>query len=201
MRPLVVLIGIMLTATVAVAGGQAITDPGALPPECRSAAIVPAGAPAYVNDAALTSVANCAAMVQLQRPIEPSEKGAQMLADSLAPSMAMLDEVIQHGDLASRIIAEHAKADLLAGISIKLAGSVAPVGTMTGGDLATFQTRLDYAHAVGQPWRDQAAAAFREVGRLASSADAQALEIQNPAVGYAVDDSRAATSGAVISSR
>lgn len=202
MRSLVVLIGIMLSATVAVAGGRVtLVNPGTLPLACRSADFVPADAPAYVHDAALTSVANCLAMVQLRRPTPPSEAGAQSLARSLAPSLAMLDDVIQHGDLASKIIAEHAKADLLAGIATKLTKSVAPVGTMAGRDLATFQTRADYAYAVGQPWRNQAAIAYREVNRLASSAEARALAIQNPVVAYAADDSRTATSRTVISRR
>ena len=200
MRPLIVLIGIMLTGTVAVAGGTAIINPGALPPACRSAAMVPVGAPAYVRDAAMTSVANCLAIVQLRRPTQPSEAGARSLAASVAPSMRMLDDVIQHGDLASKIIAEHAKADLLAGIAIKLTGSVAPVGT-TPGDRARFQTRADYAYAVGRPWRKQAADAFREVTRLASIAGARALASQNPVVAYAVNHSRAATGTTVISRR
>lgn len=200
MRPLVVLIGIMLTAPVAVAGGTAVVDPGALPPACRSNAIVPVGAPAYVRDAALTSVANCVAIVQLRRPAQPSVAGARSLGDSVAPSMRMLDDVIEHGDLASKIIAEHSKADLLAGMSVKLTGSIRSAGT-TAGDRARFQTGADYAYAVGQPWRKQAAVAFREVTRLASSADARTLASHNPVVAYAVTNSRAPGRTTVISRR
>jgi hypothetical protein len=114
--------------------------------------------------------------------------------------MAMLEQVIHHGDLGSKIIAQHAKADLLAGIAIKLAGSVERVGTMTGCDLATFQSRADYAYAVGQPWRNQAVIAFREVTRLGGGTDARKLASRNPVVAHVVDASRAA-SAPVVSRR
>jgi hypothetical protein len=198
MRPLVVLIAILLTATVAGAAGRTIViDPTTLPPSCRWAATVPAGAPSYVHDAAVTSAANCRAVVLMRPPMAPSQAAVRSLADSLAPTIAMLDHVIHHGDLGSRIIAEHAKADLLAGIAVKLAGSVERVGTMTGRDLATFQTRADYAFAVGQPWRNQALIAFREVALLASRAAGQKLAARNPVVAHVVDESRAVSAPAV----
>jgi hypothetical protein len=194
MRVLLVLTAIVLDATTAGAAGRAIVvDASTLPPRCRWAATVPAGSPAYVKDAAVTSAANCRAIVQLWRPVKPSQADARSLADSLAPTMAMLDVVIRRGDVGSRIIAQHAKADLLAGIATKIAGSVERVGTMTGRDLATFQTRADYAYAVGQPWRNRAVAAFREVTRLGNRDDARKLAERNAVVAIVVDRSRAAT--------
>jgi hypothetical protein len=198
MRSLVVVVSILLTAAVAGASGRVtVVDPGSLPPSCRWAATVPAGAPAYVHDAALTSAANCRAIALLRQPTQPSEAGARSLAETLAPSLSMLEDVAQRGDLGSRIIADRARADLLAGIAVKIASSVHRVGTMTGSDLATFQTQADYAFAVGQPWRRQAQSASRDVVQLGSSSDAQRLAAQNPVVARAIDVSRAASAPAV----
>jgi hypothetical protein len=68
---------------------------------------------------------------------------------------------------------------------------------MTGRDLATFQTQADYAFAVGQPWRNQAQIATRNVVDLGNSEQAYQLAARNPVVARAIGVSRAANAPAI----
>ena len=158
-------------------------DVSSLPQECRAVAAVPVhrrdDGPLY---AAMTSAASCAASVRMaQVKVEPTDASARALGDAVAPSLALLDQVIASGDRDSKIIALHAKGDLLSGIAIRLTGAV-----QLTTDQAAYTRRTDDALALARPWLDKGSEAFAQLARLAQNAAAE----PNAVVAYDVHDPR-----------
>jgi len=163
-------------------------DPGSLPEPCRALAHVPQDAqitrPAM--DARI-SVASCLAEQQLHnRSIEPTEASAQQLLEAMNPSIALYDDVITHGNAEEQLVALHAKADLYAGMSTRLLASVAP--EERGGQAMTDLAEVNRVDAMTRPWRELAAASYRQVAQLGDRNPG--LAQANPVVAYAVRDSK-----------
>lgn len=169
-------------ASARAAAARPVLDVQALPAQCRAVAAVPASAqiqlPAF---AAKISAADCEDMVALGEAKGPSTD-AKALEASVAPSLALLDDAIANGDLESQIVATFAKADLLVGLDVYLAGSVARVGTMAGSDLAEYLRQIDQAHALASPWRTRGVAAYRDLDRLLQTSGGRELAGSNSVI-------------------
>ena len=175
---------------------KTVLDPQSLPAQCRLVAEVPASAetqgPVF---AAKISAADCSAIVALRDATDQhTQAGVKALKATLAPSLALLDDTIANGDLDNRIIATYAKADLLVGLDVFLAGSVSRVGTMTGPDLAEYLRRIDQAHALARAWRERGVAAYHDVDRLAHTPAGQGLAARNSLITFIA---RAATRSSI----
>lgn len=198
MRSFIVLLSVLAAAAPAHANQRAAKlDASTLPTACRWMLPVPAGAPARIELAAITSAATCSARVRLNAVrVEPTQASAAELQAAAAPSVAMLDSVIASNDVEAKLIAEYEKANILDGLATRLAASIGPATNLVGADAVAFKRRADDAYALGEPFRQQAFVAFREVNRLAPSAG---KATKNPVVAYAISASRAA--GAPVVSR
>jgi hypothetical protein len=194
MRLMLVLVSILAAAPAYAGGAVPPLDATKLPCACRWTADVPVGAPPRQHYAAVISAANCQAMRELS-----ATKDHDAMWSALQPSIALLDSVIHNGDTEAQIVAQYAKADLLSGIRVRLVSLIPRVGTMKGRDLVKYIGNVERANALADACGDRAAAAFREVHRLANTPEGHAAAEQNPTVAYAVRDAR--TGGAVISQR
>lgn len=93
-----------------------------LPARCQPLAEVPPSAttegPAL---SARISVANCLAMDKMAKlKLQPNRGSINELDHAAEPSLAMLDDVIAHGDAHYRAIATAARADLLHGMVVRI---------------------------------------------------------------------------------
>jgi hypothetical protein len=185
---------ILAAATPELAEKTPHLDVGALPQQCRWTGDAQAkGQPAPQRLAGITSAASCMAIVNLSTlSIEPTPAGARAVDDAIEPSLALLDSVIASNDLESRLIASQAKANLLAGAAVKMASSARPVGTMTGNDLATFNSHVGHANSLAMPFRERSAVAYRQLASLSQTGEARQLAIHNPVVATVVTDARIA---------
>lgn len=93
-----------------------------LSPRCQALAEVPASATiAGPELAARISVANCMAMEKMAKlELQPNRGSINELDHAAEPSLAMLDDVIAHGDPQYRTIATAARADLLNGMVVRI---------------------------------------------------------------------------------
>ena len=93
-----------------------------LPERCQPLAQVPASSQILDTDfAAHISVANCLAGERLaQARLHPDRASIASLDMLAQPSIAILDDVIAHGDAFWRRAADAAKADLLVGMVVRM---------------------------------------------------------------------------------
>ena len=143
---------------------------GDVPPACRS--MEHGAAPTLqLQLAQRISVASCMASIRLDALRSLGEPGAAIpaLANAVAPSIAMLDEVIANGDAGRQIVAEHAKGDLYVGLAVRLRNTVPPIGPLTTGPALKIH---DDAHDALEPsaraWVEAGGRAFTEVEHIAS---------------------------------
>ncbi len=205
MRPLVIFVSIVAAASSARAGGSMPKlDASALPEACRWTADAFEYLPAKQQLAALTSAANCIAIVRMRETVGGTPEGlSRALSDALGPSFQMLDAVIAAGDLQSRLLAQYAKADLVAGVAVYIASSAggSNLTSMTAADQRAFLAKLAQANTAARPWRDRAASEFREVTALASTEQGRRLAMSNPVIAYAIHDARTTANRPVIGRR
>jgi hypothetical protein len=184
MRMKIILASLCVAASAHASPAKTVLAPQLLPAQCRLVAEVPASAQIQrpVFEAKI-STADCLAIVALRKATDQhTQAGVVSLEAALAPSLALLDDTIANGDPESQIIATNAKADLLVGLDVYLAGSVSRVGTMTGTDLAEYLRRIDEAHLLARPWRERGVAAYHDVDRLVHTATGQELAGSNSAI-------------------
>lgn len=156
--------------TAAYAGPLEPYNEGDVPPACRS--MEHGAAPTLqIQLEQRVSVASCMASIRLDalRSLGKPETAIPALANAVAPSIAMLDEVIAQGDARPQIIAEHAKGDLYVALAVRLRNTVPPVGPLSAGPALKIH---DAAHAVLEPsaqaWVAAADQAFTQVEQIAT---------------------------------
>ncbi len=171
-------------AAAPVAQAKPVVDPGPLPEKCRPDAEAPTSSqtqlPVY---SAKTSTADCEATVAVDTAEGPPTAAAVKALDAaIMPSLALLEDAIANGDLENQIVATYAKADLLIGLDVHMAGSVGRVGTMAGSDLIEYRRQIDQAHALAGPWRERGVAAYRDLERLINTTGGRELARRNPVI-------------------
>lgn len=153
--------------------------PANIPGRCAVLAQVPASAriPEPAIDARI-SIANCTAEEALSRlTIRPDNASVQEMNRAVAPSLAMLDDVIAHAPPDRQLIAQDAKRDLFQGLIVRTRSS------LHHADI-TAQNRLD---PLVTPWQDeahQAQMAMRELVRTHPQL-AQGDQVVAPLAGHA----------------
>lgn len=171
--------------------GTAVISPSSVDEPCRALITVPLDARTLrPTTSATISAASCLADVRLRAiAMRPDAATAQALEAAIQESVGMLDAVIQTGDLSAKIVAEHAKADLYAGIAVRIASMAPPLGPNLAGDALTKRlvvvAQLD---DLARPYRERARDGFADVARLGS--EHPELVDADPVLAQAVNDSR-----------
>lgn len=163
-------------------------DPSAVPEICQPLA-KQALAPGPAARSARISLAVCMAD-RAVAPLSLCDCGESILAVDTAtePALGLLDEVIDTGDPASQMIAEHAEGELHAGLTARLLATLPalPPGA-SAAETALREMRRQTLEAQLEPWRDAAARSFQRVVELARAHPELA---DRPAVRTAVRDSQ-----------
>jgi len=171
--------------------GRSVVEPRTLDAPCRSLAQVPTDARILQPTLeANISVANCMALVRERALVlKPGEPAAQALEQSIQPSLVLLDTVIKTGDVLAQILAQHAKADLYAGLRVRLLATVPRLApNAVGPAIKAHDLKIAELDTVAQPWKDKALAGMHEVTRLAG--EAPELVSRDPVLAFAVSDAR-----------
>jgi hypothetical protein len=163
-------------------------DPSAVPEACQPLA-KQALAPGPAALSARISLAVCMAD-RAVAPLLLCDCGESILAVDTAtePALALLDEVIDVGDPASQVIAEHAEGELHAGLTARLLATLPALSPgASAPETALREMRRQTLDAQLEPWRDAAARSFQHVVELAGAHPELA---DHPAVRTAVRDSQ-----------
>lgn len=143
-------------------------DPSAVPEACRALA-QRAVAPGPAALSARISLAVCMAD-RAVAPLALCDCGESILAVDTAaePALALLDEVIDVGDPASQVIAEHAEGELHAGFAVRLLATLPALRPdASPAEVALREMRRQTLDAQLAPWRDAATRSFQRVVELA----------------------------------
>lgn len=160
---------------VAVASADPMTptvEPRTLPAPCRTVAEVPADAATItVHLDATISAASCQAMVNLHAlKLSATQASVDAIDAAIAPSLEMLDAVVQRGDIAAQLRAQHAIGNIYQGAAT-----------------AMRATGRDGSELVGR-WLLEAQASFAEAARLGAEIPDRVRT--DPVLAYAVSDSK-----------
>jgi hypothetical protein len=140
--------------------------------------------------AARVSLATCMAD-RAVAPLALCDCGESVLAvdAAVAPALALLDNVIEVGDPASQVIAEHAEGALYAGFSARLLATLPKVAPgAPDAEVALRDLRKQTLEAQLAPWREAAMTAFQHVVDIAKAHPEMAAH--NSAVATALRDSQ-----------
>ncbi len=175
-------------------------DARTLDAPCRTVSSVPDDARSIVPTLeAYVSAADCMAVIRTRAlKLTVTQASVDALDTAIRPSIDLLDTVIEQGDVAHQIVAQHAKADIYQGLAVRLLNTVPPTSPKaTGKTLADHQHQVDVAVDLVRPWKTRALQAHRAVARLADKAPK--LVATNPVLAYAVSDSKLETATGVAS--
>jgi hypothetical protein len=138
---------------------------------------------------ARVSLASCMVDIRLrQLSLIDCEKSVLDVQAAAAPSLQILDDVIAANEPAWKMIALHAKGDLLSNLSIRMLTTVPqPAAGASEDAWALHGMRVQMLIGLVQPWVDQSRDTFKEVDRLSKLSPELA---KNQAVRSAVLDSR-----------
>ncbi|HTR52666.1 MAG TPA: hypothetical protein VMJ10_18250 [Kofleriaceae bacterium] len=183
----------LVLASIPARGGpvRTMVDPRALDAHCRALVEVPLDArtidPAIAAD---LSAASCLAEERTRAlTLAPCQASVDALNEAIEPSLGLYDAVAGTGDPRGALLAEHAKADLYAGLAVRFMALAPPLPEpVTVGGLEEQQQAVAELDRLAQPWRDRAAAAFAEVERLGARYPACAPH--DPVVETAIADRR-----------
>ena len=166
---------ILLCSMVAVASADPLTptvEPRTLPAPCRTTAQVPSDAEtvtAHVD--ATISAANCEAMVNVHAlKLSATQASVDAVDAAIAPSLQLLDTVVQTGDISAQVVAQHAIGDIYQGAAVAMRA--------TGRD----------GNALVGRWLLKAQAAFSESARLGAQIPDRVAT--DPVLAFAVSDSK-----------
>ncbi|MDB4957484.1 MAG: hypothetical protein JWO36_5053 [Myxococcales bacterium] len=164
-------------------------DLDSLPDACKTLGQL-AGSPSpTVALSSRVSLANCLAEERM-RPLSlvDCEMSVRDLNEAATPSLELLDDVIAAAEPSWRIVALHAKGELLSSMSVRMLMTV-PRPPAGAGDeaIALRDMRVTMLQSLLQPWLDLAQDAFKQVDRLAR---AQPELAKNQVVRSAVLDSQ-----------
>lgn len=200
---MIALVAAMPAAALADGGHQrSVVELRTLDAPCRTLAQAPTDARILQPTLeANISAASCMALVRERALVlKPGKPAAEALEQSIQPSVALLDAVIQTGDARAQILAQHAKADLYAGLRVRLLATVPRVSPNTVGmQLTDHDRKIGELDRVAQPWKDKAMAGMREVARLGRQVPD--LISRDPVLAFAVSDARFEQSSTVIGRR
>jgi hypothetical protein len=163
-------------------------DPSTVPEACQ-----PLAKQALVPGPAALSARISLAVCMADRAVAPlalCDCGESILAVDTAtePALALLDEVIDVGDPASQMIAEHAEGELHAEFAVRLLATLPALQPGASADeIALREMRRQTLDAQLEPWRDAASRSFQHVVELARSHPELA---DRPAIRTAVRDSQ-----------
>lgn len=166
---------ILLVSMVAVASADPLTptvEPRTLPAPCRTVAEVPADAATItVHLDATISAASCQAMVNVHAlKLSATQASVDAIDAAIAPSLELLDAVVNRGDTAAQVIAQHAIGDIYQGAAISLRATGRGANELVG------------------RWLLKAQAAFAESARLGAEIPDRVKT--DPVLAFAVSDSK-----------
>lgn len=165
-------------------------DPAKLPEACQPLAKQAQVANLSAALAARVSLATCMA----DRAVAPlalcdCADSVLMVDTAVAPALALLDNVIEVGDPASQVIAEHAEGTLYVGFAARLVATLPrPAPGAAEAEVTLRDLRKQTLDAQLAPWREAAMTAFQHVVDIAKAHPAMAAH--NPAVASALRDSQ-----------
>lgn len=84
-----------------------------------------------------------------------------------AQSIALLDEVVQVGDPATKVLALHTKGDLLTSFATRILATVPPPIDANEASITLHDTRLALIRPHVVPWQTTARSAYQELDRIA----------------------------------
>ena len=175
-------------------------DARTLDAPCRTVAGVPDDARTVTPTLeAYVSAADCMAVVRTRAlKLTVSQASVDALDVAIRPSIDLLDTVIEQGDVAHQIVAQHAKADIYQGLAVRMMNTVPPLSPKATGQLLKDHAhQVDVATDLSREWRARAIQAHRAVARLADKAPK--LVATNPVLAYAVSDSKLEASTGIAS--
>jgi hypothetical protein len=146
---------------------------------------------------AMISTAACVADARIANvEIQPTEDSVLALDAAVEPSMRLYDAVMEHGDLAHRLLAEHAKGALYDALAVRVRAAVPPVtGRPTDAKQVAFKDRVDRTDRLVLAWLELADDAYNDVSRLAKT-DPELL-VRNSVLADIVYDSRLERAAAI----
>ena len=120
--------------------------------------------------AARIAAATCIADANL-RPLELLDTHASMLevAAAIAPSLALLDDVIARGSELARLLAHHAKAIVVQQATTRMLASVPPAAQPTVEAARLRDSRRALVEVMIEPWRAQIVDEARAANALAKA--------------------------------
>lgn len=170
-------------------------DVDGLPPACREVGTAAGSSSPNRALSARIALATCLADENVKDlELCDCEQSVREVNEILDPSLALLDEVFDHGSPAMQILARHAEGQLLASFATRLLNTVPPPTGTTTEALALRDTRLAMVQPLVAPWLRRSQAAFADIDRIARAHPT--LE-RNAAVAAAVRDSQARLSHGV----
>jgi len=160
---------------VAVASADPMTptvEPRTLPAPCRTVAEVPADAATItVHLDATISAASCQAMVNVHAlKLSATQASVDAIDAAIAPSLEMLDAVVNRGDTAAQVVAQHAIGDIYQGAAVVMRSTGREANDLVG------------------RWLLKAQAAFAESARLGAEIPDRVKT--DPVLAFAVSDSK-----------
>jgi hypothetical protein len=159
-----------------------------VPQPCRDLAKMASSPSKNAALSARISLATCLADQQAKALVLcDCEQSVIDVNDAIDPSLAMLDEVVAHGDVTMKILARHSQGHLLASFSARILATLPPPPTSNPDAIALRETRLAMLQPLIDPWQVRAHGAFAEVDKLARANPRLA---KNAAVLAAVRSSR-----------
>jgi len=166
---------ILLCSMVAVASAEPLTptvEPRTLPAPCRTVAEVPSDAATLtVHLDATISAASCEAMVNVHAlKLSATQASVDAVDAAIAPSLQLLDSVIQTGDTSAQVVAQHAIGDIYQGAAVAMRASGRDGNALVG------------------RWLLKAQAAFSEASRLGAQIPDRVST--DPVLAFAVSDSK-----------
>ncbi|MGN6103774.1 MAG: hypothetical protein ACTHU0_01595, partial [Kofleriaceae bacterium] len=161
-------------------------DLASIPEPCATLARQATAANLTLALAARISLASCLPTARLaSASLVDCEASVLEVEEAAAQSFALLDEVTTLGDPLMKIIAEHARGELLVGLSVRMQSTVPPPGR-DASSIAMHHSRKAVLELLLVPWRDRARLAFEHVLELARE---QPRLARNPVVRTAVRSS------------
>jgi len=147
-------------------------EPRTLPAPCRTVAEVPADAATItVHLDATISAASCQAMVNVHAlKLSATQASVDAIDAAIAPSLELLDAVVNRGDTAAQVVAQHAIGDIYQGAAISLRATGRGANDLVG------------------RWLLKAQAAFAESARLGAEIPDRVKT--DPVLAFAVSDSK-----------
>ena len=141
-----------------------------VPEACRDLAKMASSPSKYAALSARISLASCLAD-HAMKPLVlcDCEQSVHEIEEAAAPSLALLDEVFAAGDATTKILARHARGEMLSSFVARMLATVPPPPNGTSEALALRDLRLDLVQPLVEPWRAKARSAHEEVDRLAKA--------------------------------